>query len=805
MNPDQTAGTQKTCFHCGETITTPAIRNAEKYFCCNGCRQVYLLLNESNLYSYYDLNPTPGKTNPGQAEKAGFAYLDDPAVIDRLTLHNEGTLATVIFKIPSIHCSSCVYVLEKLYKLDPGIRSSDVDFLRKELSFEYDTSRTQLRKIVTLLASIGYEPQIDLTNSKNTIHQTSRQDLYIKLGIAGFAFGNIMLLSLPEYLAIRDKVDPLLQTLFRVLSLLLALPVLLVSARGYFKGALTGLRQGLINIDFPVSLGILSLFGRSVYEIISGSGSGYLDSFVALVFLLLLGKLFQDKSYATLSFERDYRSYFPVSVIKKTAAGEVNISLSKLKTGDRILIRNGEIIPADAILIRSNTQIDYSFVTGESAPVEKSAGDLLYAGGRQVGGAIEVDVVKPVSQSYLTQLWNKDLYRKHQKSPLLSLTDRISRNFTAGLVLIAIAAAGYWASQDLPRAVNAFTAVLIVACPCALALSAPFTLGTAMRVFGNNHFYLKNMNVVEALDKIDTVIFDKTGTLTYSGKSAVKFRPIAGQMELTRTEKKRIRSLVRHSGHPLSQSLYRWLGEGQLLKVTNYREVPGQGIEGFVADHQLKLGSAGFTGVSQKAGPGSSVWFSQDGICRGYFRLDNEYRPGLGKTLARLSRNYALALLSGDNDRERESLLQYFPAGELHFNQSPFEKLSFIRQRQKSGAKVLMVGDGLNDAGSLKQSNVGVSVSEDKNAFSPACDGILSAGEFSKLPDFLLLAKDAGRIIRLSFLISFLYNGIGIGFAVTGNLSPLISAVLMPVSSISVVAFSTLATRYAGRRRGLPI
>ncbi|NOZ08646.1 MAG: HAD-IC family P-type ATPase [FCB group bacterium] len=805
MSPEQSAGAGKICFHCGEPVTSPGIRSAEKYFCCNGCKQVFLLLNESNLYSYYDLNPAPGKTAREPGNKSRFAYLEDPTVIDRLTLRSEGDLTTAIFKIPSIHCSSCVYVLEKLYKLEPGIKSSGVDFLRKEVSLKYAASETSLRKVVELLASIGYEPQIDTADAKNTIRSDSRRDLYIKIGIAGFAFGNIMLLSLPDYLAIRNPVDPPLQTLFRVLSLLLALPVLLVSARGYFKSALTGLRQGLINIDFPVSLGILSLFGRSVYEIFTGAGAGYMDSFVALVFLLLLGKLFQEKSYATLSFERDFRSYFPVSVIKKTPEGEVNIPLSKLKIGDRILIRNGEIIPADSILIRSDTRIDYSFVTGESNPVKKTAGELLYAGGRQVGGAIEVDVVKPVSQSYLTRLWNKDLYRKHQKSHLLSLTDRVSRNFTAGVVLIALAAGFYWLWQDFPRAVNAFTAVLIVACPCALALSAPFTLGTAMRVMGKNQFYLKNVNVIEALERIDTIIFDKTGTLTYSGKSAVRFIPAAGQKELTPPEQKRVRSLVRHSSHPLSQSLYGWLSGADLLEVRDYREVPGQGIEGFIEGHHVKVGSAEFTGAAQKVTAGSSVWIAQDDKCRGYFRFSNEYREGLGTTLERLSKNYTIALLSGDNDRERESLLRYFTAEDLHFDQSPFDKLKFISEKQRSGARVLMIGDGLNDAGSLKQSDVGVSISEDKNAFSPACDGILAAGEFAELPDFLLLSKDAGRIIRMSFLISFLYNSIGIGFAVTGNLSPLISAVLMPVSSVSVVAFSTLVTRFSGRRRGLLI
>ncbi len=802
-NPDPLDKASSTCYHCGEPVTSRNFKIGEKYFCCNGCKQVYLLLKDSELYTYYNLNSAPGTPVLDSENKTKFGYLDDASVVDKLTLHREGNIVGILLNIPSIHCSSCVYVLEKLYKLDPGIISSTVDFLRKELSLKYAEDETSLKKIVELLSSIGYEPQIDLTGGEGRARKGTHRDLYIKIGVAGFAFGNIMLLSLPEYLSLQNKVDPLLRTTFRSLSLLLALPVLLISARGYLKGALAGLKQGLVNIDLPISLGVLSLFGRSVYEIVSGAGSGYMDSFVGLVFLLLLGKLFQEKSYDSLSFERDYRSYFPVSVVRKTPAGEENIPLSKLKVGDRILVRNGEIVPADSILVRSDTLIDYSFVTGESDPVHKYTGEMLFAGGRQVGTAIEVDVIKRVSQSYLTQLWNQDIYNKHQKSPLMNLTDRVSRQFTAGVILIALGALFFWLPQDMLRGINAFTAVLIVACPCALALSSPFTHGTAMRIMGKNHFYLKNVNVIETMEKVNTVVFDKTGTLTYAGKTDIRFIPAPEQPDLTPEELQLIRSLVRHSSHPLSQRLYRQLDGKGPLPLQDYHEVAGKGIEGTVTDQIVKVGSATFIGIDEFDSSGSSTWVSVAGDFRGHFHFSNEYREGLQETLNELSPRYALSLLSGDNDKEKEVLENYFKAEDLHFNQSPFDKIKFISERQKSGEIVIMLGDGLNDAGSLEQSNVGISISEDKNAFSPACDGILAAAEFNKLPRFLNFSRDTKKIILTSFGISFLYNLLGVGYAVTGNLSPLISALLMPLSSVSVLAFATLTTRLAARHREL--
>lgn len=791
------------CYHCGESCEKSSIRKDDKHFCCQGCKLVYELLEEKDLCSYYDLNASPGETvkESGTAEK--FAYLDDESLQQEIILHADGNIKSVLLTIPSVHCSSCVFVLEKLYKLDAGIMRSEVDFVRKQLSLKYDDEKTSLRKVAELLTRMGYEPQIQIGELKESAKSNADKSLYIKIGIAGFCLGNIMLFSLPDYLSIENEVEGYLRKLFGYLSLVLAVPVLLISARDYFSSAYTGLKQRLINIDVPIALGITTLFVRSSYEIISHTGSGYMDSFVALVFLLLLGKLFQQKTYDTLSFDRDYRSYFPVSVVRKRADREDTIPLTKLELGDRIVVRNQELVPADAILVRTDAFIDYSFVTGESIPVRKQAGDTIYAGGRQVGGAIELDVIKEVSQSYLTQLWNKDIYQKHLKSGLSSLTDSISKYFTIIVILIALSSSLYWIGSDPGKALNAFTAVLIIACPCALALSSPFALGTAMRIMGKNNFYLKNVNVIESLAKINSVVFDKTGTLTKSGEAEINFVPIDKNYCLEASEIGLIKSLVRHSSHPLSQRIYSFLEGTAAIPVLEYEEVPGAGLTGILENRRVKLGSADFAGIPGNSPEASSVFVSINDTCIGYFSISNTYRERLGSLLNELKKTYAISLLSGDKDWERKSFQQYFEPENLHFEQTPFNKLEYISDLQKSGSHVMMVGDGLNDAGSLKQSNVGISISEDKNAFSPACDAILEAGQFHKLPGILRLSRNAVFIIYISFIISFLYNILGMSFAVTGRLSPLISAILMPISSISVVAFATLSTNFMARKRGL--
>ncbi len=796
---------EKTCYHCSLPCPGEDIAIGDKYFCCRGCRMVYEILQASDLCQYYRLSEKPGVSPKEFNSAARFAYLDDESVRAQLLEFRDGKTAKVTFRIPEIHCSSCIWLLEKLYQINPAILSSRVNFLRKEVFITYAEEKISLRQVVELLASLGYEPQISLADIHARAKKDSDRDLYLKIGLAGFAFGNIMLLSFPEYLS-GGRLEPQFKTFFGYLNILLALPVLLYSSSDYFKSALAGLRHRTINIDLPIALGITALFSRSLYEIIHAGEAGYIDSFVALVFLLLIGKLFQKKTYDRLSFERDYKSYFPVSITRKNGAGEESIPLSQLKVGDRILVRNQEIIPADAVLINGTGWIDYSFVTGEAEPVEKHSGDLLYAGGRQAGSAIEAEVVKEVSQGYLTQLWNNEAFTKHGQGRMATLVNAAGKYFTLAVIAIALAAGLYWLPRDLNLALNAFTAVLIIACPCALALSAPFTLGNSLRILGRNQFYLKNSAVIESLAKITAIVFDKTGTLTKSHAAAARFVSLNGKKGLSPREQRLVKSLVRHSTHPLSRRLALALPGEIYDNVEQFREIPGQGIEGTVEGNYLKIGSAQFVaGESTAAAPTAThVYIALNGRLKGYFQLENRYRPGLAEILAQSRKTFRLALVSGDNESEKAPLQNLFGADtELRFRQSPREKLEFVKTLQSRGQRVLMVGDGLNDAGALKQSNVGISISEDLNAFSPACDAILEARQFPRLLQFIRFAKANIKIILASFAISFVYNLVGFSFAVQGTLSPLISAILMPLSSISVIVFATGATYLTAQRMGL--
>jgi len=788
-----TIATGLVCYHCGNDCGNDHIHTEEKVFCCAGCQAVYQLLNDSQLCQYYTISERPGQS----PRLPRFEALDHPDIAAQLLEFTDGVQSNVTFYVPAIHCSSCLYLLEHLYRINGGIQRSRVDFLKKHMHVTFDPAAISLRQVAELLTSLGYEPLISLNDVVHEQQKPAYRPQLYKLAVAGFCAGNIMLFSFPEYLGLDD---PAFKRLFSYINWALATPVVFYSGWEYFQSVWAALRRKMINIDLPILVGILTAYSRGIYEVVTHTGAGYFDSVTGLIFFLLIGKWFQQRTYDFLSFERDYKSYFPLAVTRLKRNGETAVPVATLRKGDHIRIRNGELIPADGILYRGEATIDYSFVTGESEPETKKRGSLLYAGGKQVGETIELEVVREVSQSYLTQLWNNDAFRKGAVSRIRTFADVVGKYFTVSVLTLAFLVGAYWYNVNPAKAVNAFTAILIIACPCVLSLSYPFALGNGMRILGKLKLYLKNADVVEQMAACDTIVFDKTGTLTASS-SVQPVEKFANPLD--ETERALVASLVRHSAHPLSRKLAAYLADSLPLPVKKLTELPGHGMKGVVDGFVVMIGSRAFVqpldGLEDRVG--SAVHVSIDHVYRGCFQFPNQYRAGMEAMLAELAPTHRLHLLSGDNDAARADLQRWFPqADQMVFDCHPQEKLDFIRNLQAEGRKVLMIGDGLNDAGALKQADVGVAVTDDTIQFTPASDAILEANALARLPLFLNYSRFGMRLIRFSFCVSLIYNGIGLSFAIAGNLSPVVAAVLMPVSSATMVLIATLGMRWRGSR-----
>jgi len=788
------------CFHCGDPCVEHRIPYDEKLFCCNGCKLVYEILSDNDLGNYYDIERTPG-ISP-QFSKDKYNFLDNEEIVNQLLEFNEQDVKVVQLSIPSIHCSSCIWVLENLQRIHKGVKTSQVDFPKKTVRATFNSTEISLKELVLLLGSIGYEPYISLEDYHKK-DQKKDYSLIYKLGVAGFAFGNVMFLSFPEYFEVEEFWLEQFKGLFRWMMFAFSLPVVFYAGFDYIKSAYKGIKSGILNIDIPIALGILVLFIRSTVEIVFDLGTGFLDSLTGLVFFLLLGKFFQQRTYSYLSFDRDFKSYFPIGVTKivrnETGLVEEQIPIYQVKKGDQLLIRNEEILPVDAMLLSDHASMDYSFVTGESDPVLKEMGQLLYAGGRQKSGVVEVEAVKTVEQSYLTSLWSNDVFKKRRHSSFQSLVDRISKKFTITIITIAVLGAGIWLFIHPPTAINVFTAVLIVACPCAIALSTPFTMGNMLRIFGRSGFYLKEAAIIERMAQIDTLVFDKTGTITTNASSHIEYEgePLAtDQLNL-------ITSTLRGSNHPLSRSLYQELKKNDILPALDeFSEIAGKGLLSRSREDVLKVGSSSFTQANTSSNStNTAVHVNYNNEYKGKFTFKNKYRSGIAALFDRLKKDYKIHLISGDNDGERENLEAILPEGTtMQFQHQPEDKLEYIKELQSRGHKVMMIGDGLNDAGALAQSDVGISIAENVNVFTPASDGIMDAVMLSRMDEVITLSRKAVKIIHWCFALSLFYNLIGISIALSGQLTPVMAAILMPVSSLSVVAFTTVMTNFLGRK-----
>lgn len=767
------------CVHCGQPSTEPVYK-ASDVFCCNGCLRVYELLNQEACPL-----PPVGKTS------RSYAYLDLKEQSEIFIRRDSEGHAQVVFFLPDMSCASCVQFLELLHQKHEGILRSEVNFPRKEVRIRFDDALISLGAVATALSDSGYPPELRKSDEKS---QKKRDfSLVTKIGIAGFCFGNIMLMSFPEYLG-AEELEETFRNGFGWLNMLLSIPVVVYSGRSYITSAWKAFRNRTVNIDVPITIGIFALFGRSAWEVITGYGIGYFDSLAGLLFFLLIGKWYQERTYGALSYDRDYKSYFPIAVLRKTDQGEAYVPIADLQKGDEIVIHHREIIPADCYLLAGEARIDYSFVTGESDPIRIPEGADIQAGGRQMGASITAIVRKPVEQSKLTRLWNSEAFKKDARLSIEDPVNRISKHFTWVVITIALGAFIYWLPKDPSTAWNALAATLIVACPCALALTIPFTFGSVMRLMGQSGMYLKNSSVIEVMSRIRHLVFDKTGTLT----RANDYRTTWNGASLSESERDAVAAMAAQSAHPLSRAISHHIN-GTPLVVSHFTEEAGKGISGSVGALRIAMGSKLWLSAPENGEGGSQVHVRINDRYAGFFAFEKPLRSGLKEELEALDRSYTLHLLSGDNAADRPRFSSYFSGVRMHFNQQPEDKMAYIESLRNEG-HVAMIGDGLNDAGALKAADFGVAVVDDLYAFSPACDAILHAGMLRKFDGLLAYAKRAMTIVKRSFAISFFYNAIGISFAIQGLLTPLIAAILMPLSSVTVVLFTVLSAHYYARK-----
>jgi len=723
-------------------------------------------------------------------ETQRYAALDDATLYAHLYRHQSERTVVVQLHLPTMHCASCVKAVETWPSVEPGLIDVRVEFSQKKAQLRFNPLETSLSKLAERLDFMGYPPDLSLASAHDSASPRRDRRATLELGVAGFVFGNTMLFAFPEYMGL--EADSGLAVMMRVITAALSVPLVVFSAQTYFKSAWAALKSRTTNMDVPISLGILALTGQSWFEMLSGQGAGYFDSLAGLVFFLLVGRWFQTSAYTHLNFDRDYQSFFPFSALRISGGREVYVALTEVHVGDVLRIRHGELVPVDGTVVLGRSEVDMAFITGEAQPLAVAEGDSVAAGSKNVGGALDVRVDKRLDQSYLTSLWSSEQGINRPK--VARWIDRLGQMFTGRILLIALAAGLFWAWKDSSQVLWIVTSVLIVACPCALALAIPFSLGHSIRLMGRHGAFVKATDTLERLAKVKFWVLDKTGTLTEPSKQT-------WQGEVPEDVAPVLAAMVQQSAHPVSRSLAaHWRGIPTIEGVS-VTEHLGSGLETTWNGNLVRLGSATFTGVDAGDVPRGVSWRVSGAVpVEGWLRPESEFRPGLRDGLGALAPD-GMALLTGDEDRERAELQRLLPAGtELRFGQRPHDKLQFVKDRQAEGHVVAMVGDGLNDAGALAQSDVGISIAEDALHFAPACDVLLQGAALPQLEQMRAMAREGMRAVRWNIAVSLVYNVVGLSFAVQGLLTPLTSAILMPISSLSVVGLSFWLTERAAKR-----
>ncbi|MEZ4804566.1 MAG: heavy metal translocating P-type ATPase metal-binding domain-containing protein [Bacteroidia bacterium] len=766
------------CAHCGLLCEDTTLIENGLHFCCKGCSSVFNLLNDNNLCNYY--NEGSGLTSEFLEVKE-FAYLDEEETSNRFIVFQNKEIKQFKFVIPEMHCNSCIYLLERLQKLHSKVLESRVDFFNKELLITAKNEDNILSSLVQLLYQLGYKPDLTWTEL-NGAKKKLLSSRSIKIGIAGFCFGNIMMLSFPEYLGLSlDTSSYVLKKWFDYISVFLSLPVFFYCSWEFFESSIKAIKQKTLNIDIPVSIAIVTTFLRSLYEIFISEGTGYLDSMTGIVFLLLLGRYFQDLSYNSLSFDRDYKSYFPLSArtIVKNETAIVNINA--LKENDVIELRNSELLPADAVLSSSFVSLDYSFITGESNPVAIQRGEKVYAGARVIGKAARFKLLGATDNSRLVKLWSieKDAELKDN-----SLTEKINTYFTVALLMVSTVAFVYqYQLNGISEAIRTLTSVLIVACPCVLLLASTFANGHLLRTLKNNGMFVKNKTVLTSLESCDTIVFDKTGTLTDNSELTIEDLTNLNSNELIK-----IGFLCHQSVHPYSEAISKTYYNNEILTLDSYSDSIGKGIQGVINDELYRVGSALYIGheTDDNQIGQSALHIEKNGEYRGYFLIGHQLRPKVNSVMAELdSMSYKLYLSTGDSELNKEIQAKNFK--QVVVKQEPEDKVKLVNHLKEQGRVVCMAGDGLNDAAAMKASDIGMSVADNEHAFFPACDVLLTSKAVETLPKLFEFIKKARWVLIISFIFSLIYNFFGLYYAITGQLSPLFAAILMPSSSISML------------------
>ncbi|SNR50527.1 cadmium-translocating P-type ATPase [Paracoccus sediminis] len=705
---------------------------------------------------------------------------DAVPLAQRLADRADTTDGTVILSLPTAHCAACIGDVETALMAHPKVRKARVNLTLRRVTV--DAPGLTPDDLVPVLAGIGYEAH-ELDPDALSANAADRQgrDLLMRIGVSGFAMMNIMVLSV----AVWSGADSATRDLFHWISGAIALPTVFFAGQPFFQSAWAAIRVGRLGMDVPISLALILASAISVYETVQSGRHAYFDAATMLCFFLLIGRYLDHRTRAIARSAAAELTALEVTRATLLADdAEQVVPVATLRPGDLIRIRPGARVPADGMIAEGRSEIDRALLTGETLPVAVIPGQMLSAGEVNLTGPLTLRVTAAGRDSSLARLTSLVEAAEAARGRYTSLAERASRAYSPTVHLMALLSfvGWYWATGDLRLAMNVAAAVLIVTCPCALGLAVPAVATAASGRLFRLGLLIKDGTALERLAEIDTVVFDKTGTLTLGRPTLVSVKPLPADLRPV------ARALAEASAHPLSRALAMALVDHPSADLFDVAEQPGSGVSGRWQGRSVRLGRAEWLGVADDGqAPTSATWLAVQGEAPVRLDFSDDLRPGAADCVAGLrGMGLDVIVISGDRRAVVSDLAGRLGIGDFHADVGPDGKEAMIRDLAARGARVLMVGDGLNDTAALARAHASISPASALDAARVASDMVLTGNDLTPVAEAVKTARRATRRIRQNFAISVAYNAVAVPLAVAGMVTPLIAALAMSLSSITV-------------------
>ena len=790
-----------TCFHCALPVPaacklTVQIEGAQRPVCCPGCKAVAELIRDTGMSRYYDLRdaPDPGIGRPPE-EAAEWSVFDSIDMLEAFT-ERDGDMREATIYVGGMYCSACSWLIETTLGKQPGISSAEVNPITHRLRLRFPGEDAKLSDHLATLANLGYQPQPLSPESTTRPEVTEQRTALKRLLVASLGMMQVMMFAVGLYAMDFQGIDSDMQHFLRLVSFFVTTPVVFYAARPFFTSAWRGVVARKPGMDLPVSIAVGSAYVASIYATFTRGEAVWFDSVTMFVFFLTLGRFLEMRArHRSIDRSAALSSLLPNTATRIDGDAHVVVPVNQLYAGDQVLIRAGEPIPADGVLQAGTTSVDESLLTGEARPQLKAKGDELSAGSVNLDGLIEMTVTQTGSDTTLGTISRLSERARYARPAFVTLADRIASYIVIALLIVAAAVATFWYFVDPDRAFVITLSVLVVTCPCALALATPAAFAAAGSRLSQLRLLVTNGNAIESLSRATLAMFDKTGTLTIGEPRIAAVFVIDNAY--TEKDCRLIAAALEHaSTHPLARA---FAMQEALPAVSSPNIVIGQGVSGKVDGREWRIGNAEFVGGGVAADDSTTthVFLGVDGHAIAWFDLEDELRPDARQTLNALRQlGLKTSLVSGDNKAAVESVAEALDIRDTHYECTPGNKLTIIEAAQQAGERVVMIGDGINDAPVLAGADTSVAPAHGALLAQTSADVIMLGESLTPLTTAIEMSRKTMRIVRQNLAWAIVYNTLALPLAAAGFVPPWLAAIGMSASSLVVVLNALRLNRF---------